>query len=377
MPYKLDVFAIFIFLGVVQAFFLCFFFLSYPNRTRRFNVLFGVLLISMGATILEIFLMYTGYIVHCLYLVDFSEPFAFVIGPAFYLMIVTSTRQTFNWKYYLHFLFAIIYLFLLIPFFLSPESVKYNSWIASYNLDLPFRDLNGRDPRVFWLTDYHTELALIWLGVYGLLAIAEIARAFRQKKESFFNTKNATLKILRDGTIQVASTTAMILVIKLLNPQDTGDHYFAAYISLCIYLTSFAVIRQSGFFNQATITEPARYKTSALPVEEQQRLLAQLQKFMVESKPFLRSDCSLPDLAEKIGSTVHSLSQAINVGLGKSFFEMLAEYRVEEAKKLLITHRNIKVEEIADQVGYNSKSSFNTAFKKLTGKTPSEFRASS
>ena len=57
------------------------------------------------------------------------------------------------------------------------------------------------------------------------------------------------------------------------------------------------------------------------------------------------------------------------------FFEMVAEYRVSEAKSLLRDHPNIKVEEIAEQVGYNSKSSFNTAFKKLTGTTPSEFQS--
>jgi AraC-like DNA-binding protein len=54
---------------------------------------------------------------------------------------------------------------------------------------------------------------------------------------------------------------------------------------------------------------------------------------------------------------------------------MTAEYRVTEAKKLLRDKPNIKVEEIAEQVGYSSKSSFNTVFKKLTGVTPSEYRA--
>ena len=83
----------------------------------------------------------------------------------------------------------------------------------------------------------------------------------------------------------------------------------------------------------------------------------------------------MPDLAQQLGTTIHILSQSINEGLGKSFFEMVAEYRVDEAKKLLIDHPNIKVEEIAEQVGYNSKSSFNTAFKKFTGSTPSEYRS--
>ena len=93
-----------------------------------------------------------------------------------------------------------------------------------------------------------------------------------------------------------------------------------------------------------------------------------------EKKPFLEPDFSLPELARSLGTSVHTLSQVINEGLGKSFFEMTAQYRVQEAKVLLKAHPNIKVEEIAEQVGYNSKSSFNTSFKKYTGKTPSEFR---
>jgi YesN/AraC family two-component response regulator len=97
---------------------------------------------------------------------------------------------------------------------------------------------------------------------------------------------------------------------------------------------------------------------------------------MATQKPFLQPSFSLPDLADQMHVTVHQLSQVINEGLGKSFFEMAAEYRIEEAKTLLKEKSNIKIEEIAEQVGYNSKSSFNTAFKKITGKTPSEWRNS-
>jgi YesN/AraC family two-component response regulator len=95
---------------------------------------------------------------------------------------------------------------------------------------------------------------------------------------------------------------------------------------------------------------------------------------METEKPFLQSDFSLPQLADRLKLSVHIVSQVINDGLGKSFFEMTAEYRVATAKQLLKDQPNIKIEEIAEQVGYNSKSSFNTAFKKITGKTPSEFR---
>jgi YesN/AraC family two-component response regulator len=103
--------------------------------------------------------------------------------------------------------------------------------------------------------------------------------------------------------------------------------------------------------------------------------LKKLMEVMDHDKPYLKPDFSLPDLAKQVNVSVHTLSQVINEGLQKSFFEMTAAYRIEEAKKLLKSQLNFKIEEIAEQVGYNSKSSFNTSFKKITGKTPSEFRS--
>jgi AraC-like DNA-binding protein len=376
MPYKLDLFAIFIFLGVVQSLFLSLFFFSNPNRKRLFNVFYGVLLLSMGASILEIFLMYTGYIVHCLYLVDFSEPLAFVIGPSFYLMVLATTRGTISREQYLHFLFPVIYLILVVPFFLLPEDVKYNSWVESYHLDLPFRDYAGRDPRAFWVTDHHTDMAILSFVTYAVLSLVEVIKVFRAKRQPFLNPEQPSLKNLRNGTIQIVSTTLLVLIVKLFNPNDTGDHMIAAYISLCVYLISIFVIRQSGFFQPAQLTDPAKYKSSVLTREQQEDLLQRLQKVMVDGKPFLASDFSLPDLAQKLNTSTHTLSQVINAGLGKNFFEMTAEYRVGEAKKLLKEQKHVKVEEIAEQVGYNSKSSFNSAFKRITGQTPSDFRGS-
>ena len=153
-----------------------------------------------------------------------------------------------------------------------------------------------------------------------------------------------------------------------------GDHLFAAYITIAIYIISFQVIRQSGFFKQSSLSEQQKYKSSSITPEQQLHLLSRLKEIMTAQKPFLKPNFSLPDLADQMKVSVHQLSQVINDGLGKSFFEMTAEYRIEEAKILLKEKANIKVEEIAEEVGYNSKSSFNTAFKKLTGMTPREWR---
>jgi AraC-like DNA-binding protein len=374
MPYRVDLFALFIFLGIVQALFLAFFFLSKENRSVKANLFHGIMLISIAFCVLEIFLNYTGYITKWLFLVDFSETFSFLIGPAFFLMIVSLTRGEVSRKYYLHFLFAPIYLALQLPFLMASNDVKYHAYMHSYYPDFPHPH-NFGETRWFWVTDHHTEATLISLAIYALLGLYEVIRAFRIKKESFWKPISPTLRTLRAGLVQLVSFFSLILLVKLFNKNDTGDHLFAAYLTIPVYLTSFLVIRQSGFFRQVNITEQLKYKSSTLTEEQQHAALEKLKDLMKTEKPFLKSDFSLPQLADRLKLSVHILSQVINDGLGKSFFEMTAEYRVETAKQLLKDQPNIKIEEIAEQVGYNSKSSFNTAFKKITGKTPSEFRA--
>jgi AraC-like DNA-binding protein len=70
------------------------------------------------------------------------------------------------------------------------------------------------------------------------------------------------------------------------------------------------------------------------------------------------------------------LSQILNEELKQSFFDFLGGYRIREAQRLLADEGKayIKIEEIGQMVGYNSKSAFNTAFRKITGSTPSEYR---
>jgi AraC-like DNA-binding protein len=375
MPYRLDLFAIFIFLGIIQAVFLSVFFFSTENRKNQSNVFYGLMLLLMAACILEIFLMYTGYIIHCLHLVDFSEPLSLAIGPVFYLMVLSLIHGHIRKMNYVHFVFPVLYAIIFIPFLFHAEDIKYNSWIHAYRINLPFKPSDFAPGGWYAITKYHTELTIISLILYIALALIDTVKVFRSKKESFLTPVNPVLKKLRAGTLEVAIIVLLLIIIKLTNASDTGDHIVAAYIAVSIYVTSFRVIVQSGFFKSATLAEPQKYKTSSVTADQQQALLQKLIEVMKNERPYLKADFSLPDLAQQLGVSVHVLSQIINEGLNKTFFEMTAEYRVGEAKRLLKEKAHIKVEEIAEQVGYHSKSSFNTAFKRLTGKTPSEFRS--
>jgi AraC-like DNA-binding protein len=120
----------------------------------------------------------------------------------------------------------------------------------------------------------------------------------------------------------------------------------------------------------------AEEESRAGPAQEWNPVLVQLRGHMEAGRPWLDPDLTLEQLASQVKLRPKLLSQAINEGLGKNFFEFINQYRIEEAKRLLTdpADKRITVLEVLYQVGFNSKSSFNTVFKKQTGMTPSEFK---
>jgi YesN/AraC family two-component response regulator len=122
----------------------------------------------------------------------------------------------------------------------------------------------------------------------------------------------------------------------------------------------------------------SKYQKSSLTEARKIKILENINSELESKQYFADNLASLSDLAKRISESPHHVSQVINEKLHLSFFELLASYRVEEAKKILSgdIKNKITVEEISEMVGYNSKTAFNNAFKKITGKTPSEFRKS-
>lgn len=121
-----------------------------------------------------------------------------------------------------------------------------------------------------------------------------------------------------------------------------------------------------------------KYKKSTLTEETKDEILEKIKEQMEDHKYFLSNMASLEKLSSEIRESKHHVSQVINEKMDMNFFELLAHYRVEEAKKILDTdpENKVTVEDLADRVGYNSRSSFTNAFKKITGLTPSQYRSS-
>ena len=110
--------------------------------------------------------------------------------------------------------------------------------------------------------------------------------------------------------------------------------------------------------------------------EPTKRELGLLEKYMLEEKPYLRPSITIQEMAKEIKIPQRDLSILINHRLNQHFFDFINGYRIEEAMKLLRDpqKKQVTVLEILYEVGFNSKSSFNTAFKKYTGSTPTAYR---
>ncbi len=123
------------------------------------------------------------------------------------------------------------------------------------------------------------------------------------------------------------------------------------------------------------IKGPDKYKKSSLSEDEAKTIQKKILKYMESSKPYRIIDITLQDLAEKIDITPHQFSQVINQKMNKNLYDFLNQYRVEDAKKAL-TDIDCKknIIEIAQDVGFKSKSTFNRVFMKFCDITPSDYR---
>ena len=97
---------------------------------------------------------------------------------------------------------------------------------------------------------------------------------------------------------------------------------------------------------------------------------------MMKEKPFLSSSLTIQDISATIEIPVRDLSLLINHTLEQHFYDFVNAYRIESAMDILkdSTKSKLTILEILYEVGFNSKSSFNTAFKKHTGTTPTSYR---
>ena len=133
------------------------------------------------------------------------------------------------------------------------------------------------------------------------------------------------------------------------------------------------IIVSGGLTNMEN--QPEKYIKSKLKDSESKKYAAQLEDFMTKWKPHLDNNLSLKDLAVQLGMSANQLSQLLNDTFHKNYYDFINGYRLDEFIKRYSDpkNRNFTMLSVAYDCGFNSKTTFNTFFKRITGQTPTEY----
>lgn len=369
-----------IFLGIFQGIFISWFFIIKSTKNNNAKLFNGLLILFLSISILEEFLNNTGLILHVLRIKDFAEPFNFTFGPFFYLTAKSTLYPNKKQKTWPHLVIAIFWVLYMIFYFIQPIEVKYNSHIYTKQPDWELlkvvttidEDPLGIRNHVNMITGFH-------FSSYIIAVILITWKKAKEQGESIYSTNDAAVKTIRSSLFHFILIVGIFIFVKLYFSEDLGDFFIAAYITFVIYLTSYQILNNSRFFEEShSFMEipTLKYSKSSLSGDKKAEILKKLNFEMETNKYFKNNLASLPDLAKIMGESKHHVSQVLNDKIGKSFYNLIAAYRIEEAKKIIKNDqdKNLTIEEIAEMVGYNSKSAFNNAFKSITSLTPSDFR---
>lgn len=118
-----------------------------------------------------------------------------------------------------------------------------------------------------------------------------------------------------------------------------------------------------------------KYKKSGLTQAQAHTIRQKIKKAFDEDRLYRNNELGLDDLANHIQHNRYKVSQVINTYFSKNFYSFLNDYRIKEAKYLLENNPQLSVKAIMYEVGFNSKNSFYSSFKKITGLSPNDYRS--
>jgi len=329
---------------------------------------------------MELLLNRTGYIVKVLPLTFSTASLNFLIGPFLYLYVKKSIDQSSSQKEWVHFIFPVLYLLYLSFDLIQSNDFKYNCYVISTHPGWQLLNVNldvSNDP--LRINQYLDLLLSVQILFYVSVSFGRLVKKASESGKTIFSTKDVDIKSLRNAIFHISIMILIFIVVKLTLHGNAGNYFIGIYVAIFNIITIFRVMYDSTYFDQSAFfldISIGKYSKSSLTEVDKTRILENITLEFASKDYFSNNLASLSDLAKKIGESPHHVSQVINEKLNQSFFELLASYRIEEAKRILgdKTKNNLTVEEVSETVGYNSKAAFNNAFKRLTDKTPSEYR---
>lgn len=188
--------------------------------------------------------------------------------------------------------------------------------------------------------------------------------------------------ILFDGAVRISRSTLLLLsvycssgliLIAYLSTPFTSYIVGALSFTFSVHITVVVLMLRK---EAVVATEKKeKYQNRKLTEDDALNLLTSLNQVMHEQQLHLNPNLTLALLAKKTGSLQTTVSQVLNDKLNKSFNLYVNEFRIDDAKNLLLNEPHLNMELVAERCGFNSNSTFFAAFKKITGQTPASYRA--
>jgi AraC-like DNA-binding protein len=295
-----------------------------------------------------------------------------LVGPLIYLITkkIGSGFVKWQWNDAIHALPFIVCASILLPWFLKPTTEKLQ---LLHRFDVVSKQDFG------WLNQVNLALIIGYIAI-GLWQQHKYKEAI---KNIYSDVENRRLKWIKQFLYLILG----IVLISGLGfygrkwdiPVLTNFyHYNYIIIVAIVYWLAYKLLTTPDIFWQLPpIDSPSKkYEKSGIPDEEQNTIYTRLLEYIETGKPYLDTDLTIYKLAETLELPRHHLSQVINTRSGKSFYDFINGYRVEEAKRRLKdpAFNKMTIQGIAFDSGFNSKATFNTAFNRFAGMTPSAYR---
>ncbi|KMQ64476.1 DNA-binding protein [Chryseobacterium angstadtii] len=307
---------------------------------------------------------------------------AFLQIPVFYLYVLSVCYSDFRVKpiHLLHLLPFLIANVVLLPHFYMVDIASKINFIINRqsSLELKFNHIL-----------IHIQIITYIIAVFMILK-----KTKKLYLENYAGTSINSYRWLLQFTVVLA---VLYLIALFKNIFKFSDYpYISDWIKIglivfqlfmvCWYL--FKALNNPGLFRSVdsklqlvsdiVLEEKKNNPQTTENEEEFNAEVMKLKKYMTEEKPFLNPSLTIQDVSNGTEIPVRELSVLINHKLGQHFYDFINSYRIENAMDILkdATKNKLTVLEILYEVGFNSKSSFNTAFKKHTGATPTFYRKS-
>ena len=345
--------------------------LSVKRGNRTANRLLAAFLIALAISVGGPTLSHTQFVLLFPHLSKIHQPFYYLGAPLLflYIRVLTSRKSLLEKKDLLHFIpFSLCVLYLM-PYYLRSSEANFN-WVSTYY---------GRP----WYIVKSAVLLFQFL-VYLMLMVVTIVAYSRRVKNQTSPADKAILYQVRFLVMTFLALWVFGVLSYILNIRYPSNNNAVIDLIVPVGLSAFVyALGYLGLRKPEVVTGPdnlppplKKYEKSTLTLERGDVYLKRLIDLMEKERPYTDGDLTLQKLAKTLAISPHHLSQMINEQLNQNFFDFINYHRIEEAKRMLgdPAKKHCSILAISEEVGFNSKSAFNAAFKKHTHMTPSEFR---